>query len=239
MQTHIGRTRDTAGATSRDRIRQLEDSVGRLWGVVRALRTELGHTHSLGAQDDEPDIARELGDDDDEASESSDSPINAPTHLRQLFNNEILDSHGNDYISPDRSPDQTFAAVYVRARTRLQALMPSKDDLIFIAQPTAKWLEAYNTVFPRFTMFGSVDEIIGKYDELQLADANPVLIAALLLWFAMGVQHSPPHALPKSIMDGPALVQKVSDAVEDVIVRNDTLAGSVEGIETSLLWTRL
>ena len=88
-------------------------------------------------------------------------------------------------------------------------------------------------------MLTDADEIVSKYDELRSTDASPVLIAAVLLWFAIAVQHTPPGALSQAMQAGTLFIKKVSDTIEDAIVRDDALAGSIEGIETSLLWTRL
>lgn len=91
-------------------------------------------------------------------------------------------------------------------------------------------------------MFKTVNEILMQYDGLNHADASPYTVAALLLWMGIAVQNAPPDMLrnrSKAINDAPRFVQQVSTTVEQVIVTNDTLAGSVEGIEISLLWVRL
>lgn len=81
-----------------------------------------------------------------------------------------------------------------------------------------------------------------QYEGLIHADASPFLVAALLLWMGLAVQNAPHDMLrnrSKSISDAPRFVRQVSSTVEEIIVTNDTLAGSVEGIEISLLWVRL
>lgn len=87
-----------------------------------------------------------------------------------------------------------------------------------------------------------MDELLVQYEGLLRPDASPYTLAALLLWIAIGVQNAPPdmlRTLSGSIKDGPRFVRQISETLEEVIVTNDTVAGSVEGIEISLLWVRL
>lgn len=91
-------------------------------------------------------------------------------------------------------------------------------------------------------MFTTVDEILMQYDGLRRADASVFTVAALVLWMGIAVQNASPDMLrdrSEFIKDGPRFVRQVSDTIEEVIVTNDTLAGSIEGIEISLLWVRL
>ena len=81
-----------------------------------------------------------------------------------------------------------------------------------------------------------------EYEGLQRPDASPYTLAAVLLWMAIGVQNAPPDMLrtmSESMKDRSKFVRQVSDTLEEVVVTNDTVAGSIEGIEISLLWVRL
>lgn len=125
LQVHAGRSGDTPNVTSRDRIRQLEDSVGKLWSVVRELRNEHGQTHTEPAQNYGLQ-SEEQYNDESESDASEISPMNPPTHLQQLFDNEILDTRGSGINSPESSSDKATSTLMLRARTRLQALVPPK-----------------------------------------------------------------------------------------------------------------
>ena len=100
----------------------------------------------------------------------------------------------------------------------------------------------YNTIFPPFALFKTVDELLMRYDDLIRADANPYTIGGLLLWLGIAVLNAPPELLQKrsdSVKDAMRFVRRVSETVEEVVVTNDSVAGSVEGVEISLLWVRL
>ena len=239
MQTEVGRSSDIAAATSRDRISQLEDEVSKLWSVVSDLKTELGHAPSDEAQYRGAKVERHSVETDSEMSEIS--PMNPPTHLQQLFDNEFLDSHGNDGLSSDMGSDKASSAMLVRARTRLQALMPPKEDVRTIISNAASWLTLYNALFPTITMFTNAQEMLAKYEALQAPDASPMSIASLLISISITVLQKPRDQSTEltGIKDTAGFVRKVTEAVEETIIGNDILAGTLEGIETSLLYIRL
>ena len=239
LQTEIGRSSDLVAATSRDRIAHLEDSVSHLWSVVRDLRSELGHAQSEEPQCHDAKVEPHSEDGDSEMSEVS--PMNPPTHLQQLFDNEFLDSHGNDGLSSDIGAEKTSSAIWTRARSRLQALMPLKDDVRTILMNAATWLTLYNALFPTITMFTNAQEMLARYEALQAPDASPMAVASLLISICITVIQKPADLSKDltTIKDTPAFVRKVTEAVEETVVSNDTLAATLEGIETSLLYVRL
>ena len=240
LQVHAGRNSDAPGITSRDRISQLEDNVATLWAVVRELKTELGHPQDDTFQSTGPSTRMAAADSDWDTSDTS--PMNPPTHLQQLFENEILDSRGNDFSSLDNSsPDKASSAMITRARTRLQAVMPPKEDVQVISSMTSTWIPLYNALFPTVNMFASGHEMLSNYNAVQDPDdANPAFVAALLLSIALTVIQQPPDSLNlKGIKDAPSFVRHVSAVVDEVIVSSDSMCSTIEGIETALLWLRL
>ena len=210
-----------------------------LWTVVQELRTERGHPLSETTRSDGAQIRQPSGDSDSESSDTS--PMNPPAHLQQLFDNEFLDSHGNDTISSDIGSDKVSAAQVARARSRLQALMPPKEDVQAIFAPAAKWISLYTALFPVINMFTNAGEMLARYEALQEPDANPVSIASLLISVAITVVQKPPETACRltAINDTALFVRRVTAAVEEVLVSNDNLIGTVEGIETTLLYIRL
>ena len=239
MQTEVGRSGDSTAATSRDRISYLEHEVSNLWNVVRGLKNELGHAPSEESPYQGSRVERRDAETDSEMSELS--PMNPPTHLQQLFDNEFLDSHGNDGISSDMGSDKASSTMVVRARTRLQALMPPKEDVRTIITTAASWLNLYNALFPTITMFLNAQEMLAKYEALQAPDASPMAVASLLISISITLIQRPPDRSNEltGIKDTAGFVRKVTETVEQTIVSNDTLAGTLEGIETSLLYIRL
>ena len=242
MQVHAGRSSDSASFTSRDRIRQLEDNVSSLWAAVGELRGEASHDsvetapQSNGSQSgmQTADSGSEMGDV---------SPSNPPSHLQQLFDNSFVDSRGNDDASPDIGSDKASSAFTVRARRRLQALMPTKNDVREISKLTGTWMFMYSSLFPAVSMPTSGSEMLSKYDALQHPDAHPVSIASLLLSVALTLQQQSNKASSPDnvtgITDSSVFIRQVSDCVEEVLVNNDMLAGTFEGIEVTLLFVRL
>lgn len=243
LQTHAGRRHEAPTSTSKDRIRHLEGSVGKLWSLVQDLRSELGRTGTGPPQSDQYEqqpIGQQFNESDTDSSETY--PMDPPAHLQQLFDNEVVDSRSSEFQSPESSIDKTLTALMSRARTRLQATMPPKEDVQVLAPLTETWFAIYKQIFPPFTMFSTVEEVLRSYDGLLETDASPTLVAALLLWVAIAVQNAPPELLQSRsefVKPGTRFVRQVSDTVDEVVVKDDNLAASIEGIEISLLWTRL
>lgn len=89
-------------------------------------------------------------------------------------------------------------------------------------------------------MFTSGHEMLAKYDSLMARDAHPAFVAALLLSIALSIGQAPPESLNlQGLKDVPSFTRQISHVVDEVIVSNDVLASTSEGIETSLLWIRL
>ena len=58
----------------------------------------------------------------------------------------------------------------------------------------------------------------------------------------IGIESSPSSLLDEravQIKDVARFVRQISEAIEEVVVKDDVLAASIEGIEISLLWLRL
>lgn len=212
-----------------------------LWTIVQELRTELGHGHSETAHSDGAHIRRSTADAESESEGSDTSPINPPPHLQQLFDNEFLDSRGNDSLSSDIGSDKASTALLARARSRLQALMPPKEDVRAILTPAAKWFALYNSIFPTINVFTGATEMLARYEALQEPGANPIAVASLLISITMTLVQRSSEAPSQysGIKDVAAFSRKVTETVEETIVLNDTLAGTVDGIETTLLYIRL
>lgn len=90
-------------------------------------------------------------------------------------------------------------------------------------------------------MFTNAQEMLAKYEALQAPDASPMSIASLLISISITVIQKPRDQYTEltGIKDTAGFVRKVTEAVEETIISNDILAGTLEGIETSLLYIRL
>lgn len=228
-------------STSRARIEHLESDISSLWTTVRNLEAKLGCLPTENATRPQPQSqtkdARGLQDTLDD--EESDSPMNPPAHLLQLFDNGSLGSCGLGSASPSRHAADLHKA---QGSSALRRLMPSRQEMLTITAHASSWLSLYYALFPMTSLPKTSDEMLSQYDKLQDANADPVAIAALLLSVALTVQQAPddsPCCTAGSIRDTSSFIKDVSDSVERIVISDDALSGNLEGIETTLLFLRL
>lgn len=173
-------------------------------------------------------------------------PSNQPSHLRQLFSNGLLDAQDPrdaSWQSCDYSGYQSASKTYLTiARRQLQSILPSRDDVAAIVGYSFPWMSIYNALFPRIRFMATAEEMLTKYDELCTSNANPMSLANVLVSLALSIRQIP-EADVKSLVPGIPSVSRFVDDVTEIVDRtiasNDTLAATLEGIETSMLFTRL
>ncbi len=208
--------------------------MSQLWGIVGSLKSEVGHA----TQDSGAAGAYSAAGDESDSTPSDLSPMNPPAHLQQLFDNDFVDSAS----VADANSEHLSAALLARVRTRLQALIPTKEDIRIICGPSLLWTGVYSGLFPTVSKFSTIDEMLGQYDSLSSPDANPLAVAALLLSLAINIVQQPSHppmSPSSNIADPVQWARLVSDNVDELVVRNDSLACTMEGIETIMLCIRL
>ena len=174
------------------------------------------------------------------------SAAHQPTHLRQLFDNDLLGSRSRDDSAWDehghRSARPAVDMYLTIARRQLQRLLPSREDVSAIAGFTFSWMSIYVAMFPHIRMQTTVEEMLAQYDELCSPNANPMSLANLLVSLALTIRQIPAEdvrSLAPGLRSVSRFVEEVSETVDRTIVSNDTLAATLDGIETSLLFTRL
>ena len=243
-------TSDSVTTTSRVRIGHLENDVSSLWTAVHTLEAKLGYVPSetttrlqptSPTEDAEGLYHKPSDEDSDSDSNTSDlSPTSPPTHLLQLFDNGLLGSSG---YGSSADPSHHASGLHkVHESSALRGLMPSREDMLTITAHASSWLSLYNAIFPMINFTKTSDEMLSQYDKLQDPNADPVSIAALLLSVAITVQQAPDDTTGRaadSIRDASSFVKDVSDSVERIVILDDALAGTLEGIETTLLFLRL
>lgn len=174
------------------------------------------------------------------------SASHQPSHLRQLFDNDLLNSRNPDASpwephSPQDAPPAGEMYLTI-ARRELQRLLPSREDVSAIAGFTFSWMSIYTAMFPRIRMQVTVEEMLAQYDELSSPNANPMSLANLLVTLALTIRQIPANdvkSLAPGLRNVSSFVDEVSETVDRTIASNDTLAATLDGIETSLLFTRL
>ena len=248
---------DAVTLTLRARIEHLESDVSSLLTSVRNLETKLGCVLTEAAtrpqpqpqpqsqtEDADPPQSQDKpsdGDDDSDSDASDLSPPNPPTHLLQLFDNGLLGSEGQRHgsITP---PCHAASLHKVQGSSALRRLMPSRETMLTITAHASSWLSLYYGLFPMINLPKTSDEMLSQYDKLQDPNADPVAMAALLLSVAITVQQASDDNTGRSaesIRDASSFIRDVSDSVERIVIFDDALAGSLEGIETTLLFLRL
>jgi hypothetical protein len=231
----------------------LERNQSSIWAAIRQLQAQNNTSTfdtALPSHEEHPHRQSfashlEIGVDDvgdnTDASEELSAP-NAPTHLLQLFDNNLLDSDGHE-LGHDISVPSSHPSTpqRVRACAALRALTPSRADMTTIATYASSWLPLYASLFPMANINTTPEAMLTLHNETQHRD-DPFALATLLLYIAMTVQHAPETACfptSESMQNLSTFVKNVSDAVEHVIIVDDALAGSIEGIEVALLFLRL
>lgn len=274
---------ETAPATSRDRIRQVEDEVRSLWSVVHRLEANAhgdttrgpsnpgsfyrtpqesepnpDHSQPLRASSYASQGTRPTGNFIEDATEDSVdtaeseldgfelSAAHQPTHLRQLFNNGLLGSRNPDdaeWDERDYRNSRPAVEMYLTiARRQLQKLLPSREEVSAIAGFTFSWMSIYVAMFPSIRMQTTADEMLAQYDELRSPNANPMSLANLLISLALTIRQIPAddvRSLVPGLRNVSGFIDEVTETVDRTIASNDTLAATLDGIETSLLFTRL
>jgi len=185
------------------------------------------------------------------SSDTDDSELEAfnllpSSHLRQLFDNGLLDAQDSrdaSWQTCDYSGYQSASKTYLTiARRQLQKILPPRDDVAAIAGFSFPWMNIYNALFPRVRFMATAEEMLTQYDELCTPNANPMSLANVLLSLALSIRQIPEadvNSLVTGIPNVSRFVDEVTEVVDRTIASNDTLAATLEGIETSMLFTRL
>ncbi|THX25633.1 hypothetical protein D6D12_06797 [Aureobasidium pullulans] len=241
LQVEIVQSSDAPKLTSKARIAILEDQITKLWGAINggigSIATNPGRTRDNVA-DSIPSGSHSRNQSSPDSSNPS-SPTNPPTHLLHLFDNDLLDSNGHEAVTPStRMASSTMS----KESISLLKSLPSREDMVIIAANASAWLSWYKVLFSLNLAMGAGEKMLSNYDKVKSSEKHPVPIATVLLAVAITVQQAPEgHAMNRlrSITNPSAFLKDVSNLVEKVIVSNDDLIASLDGIRCALLFIRL
>lgn len=230
--------------TSRDRISRLEKQVSTLSKALRGAESREAESKALSTVD-ESEIAPEPGSGSEEYdSDSNDDPDvlvhEPPRHFNNIFDNDLITS--DSQVAQVAHKQKILADLSVAVRTKLQHLVPAKREIELIAPYATEWLAMFHSLFPAPLMIKTGDEMIQQYDVVREPDVDPCYLASWLLTIAMTVQQVPREMFETQFrrIKSAAHFQKIiSDAVEVTIMRQDAMVGTVEGIDTAMLFLRL
>ncbi|KAK5108914.1 hypothetical protein LTR62_007716 [Meristemomyces frigidus] len=248
-QQPVPRDRRAARVTSRHRIAQLEHKVSTLFKVVQKLERQAGGpNHDLAAISTvvehavEPSPSSLNEDNSSESGQSEATPANAPTHLRQLFNDGSLDYAEVQNRRVLSKSNGTSDTRWSRARALLLRELPSRTEVAAIAANTGPWLDIVRNMLFASYAAESPAMVVAKWDKVQQDDANPTELAMLLITLATSVHQMQAEVLTKiysKVEEGYEFARKASDVIETVIVMDNVLAMSLEGLEVCCWWVRL
>ncbi|KAE8150829.1 hypothetical protein BDV25DRAFT_104898 [Aspergillus avenaceus] len=226
------RSSRTPRFSSRRRIAQLESQIAQLTGAVHNIESKLGCTPSeIIGRSSSPPVECDFSEHD---SDASDIPMaNNPAHLRALFDNDWLsvEVQGSKDIG-----EKTCDQLALRARPKLQALIPSKPNVAYIAGSAYDWLHVLQAMFPQPLMVRSQDELLERYDHMVKPDVDPIDLASWLLILALTAQQIPQD---ESFMNRVLFSRRVMDTVESTLMCHDRLLGTVEGLGMAIHLLRL
>jgi len=221
-----------------------------MWAAIRELQAQQNIQKSdellrseKGDSSEQSIVSHLDGVDDlDDRKDATEDISPGPTHLLQLFNNSLLDSgRPEPGHKVSTSPKRPNSPQNSQACAVLRALLPSRADMETIASYASPILDFYASLFPMVYMSTTPDGMISLYDTLQNGN-DLTALASLLLHVALTVQGVPATAtFPTSerLKNPSTFVKSISNTVEQYVIADDAVAGTIEGIEVALLFLRL
>ena len=233
-------------------MKHLEDEVASLWSVVRQLEAkvnsgETGNYYQLRqpSKNHPVDPSNDISSDDAEEFDSDASGLsttNTPSHLLNLFDNGLLDSKSLGVVSEGDSRIHHHNPKHSQNITTLRELMPSREIMVKVVAYASPWLSVYNLVFPQTNIMRTGEQFLARYDKLSASEPDLLELSSLLIAVALTVQQFPDQFQGDSsdrIRDTSAFIVDVNELLERVVINDDVLAGTLDGISTSLLFLRL
>lgn len=163
-----------------------------------------------------------------------------PSHVRLLFDKFAVEDDGDS--EGDRQSRRLYTSFMRLARSKLQPLIPSREQVSLVAQYASHWMPLYHSLFPPVFAFRTGEQLVVNYDRMRSQDVHPVPLAMFLLSVAITAQQMPSESVPASFHGGQGVrrfIDAVCRSVDQTIIGNNALAGSPEGLETAMLYVRL
>jgi hypothetical protein len=184
----------------------------------------------------------------DNESEVSDGPaIQPPPYLNSLFDNSFISYHHHNTGNGAHLPnDKALVRLSDVARATLQPLIPPKDSICALASHASEWMQLLQIIFPLDLVNTSGDNIVSQYEDMKQPSVDPNHLASWLISVALATEQMPrdtpsPNFMPSYSWSNntPRFSEAVIEAVERVIVAQERLSGTVQGIATTLSLIRL
>jgi len=216
--------------------------VSSLWGVLRCRpAAPADGAHISNGHANETDTQGDLTDHESDASELS--PPNGPLHLKQLFDNGMVNTGEDAWtVTAGLNAGLADTGSLSGARKQLQRLLPPREEMSGVVVYSHVWTSIYNGMFSTLHPVKTGEELLAQYDDLLKQDADPTAIANALLSLTLtGEQVADEEMLRSapSMHVSTRWKQRVITAVEKLIINNDRVACTLRGIETTLMFVRL
>ncbi|KAF7551933.1 hypothetical protein G7Z17_g4677 [Cylindrodendrum hubeiense] len=232
-------------STTHDRVARLEKRITSLTTAVRSLGSEFEsrdttpRTSPVVIQDSQSGSDSDL----DECQVSDVPIIEPPAYLNSLFNNDLICSDNYSSDTHSGRTGKTLDRLCGSARTILQSLIPSKNDVCVFADRAPGWLLLLESIFPLDSVSKFGIDILSQYDDMKLPDVDPNNLASWLLIVAFTIEHRPDEAASHTFTSRWHTATRFSDAVAEVVERTiiaqEGISGSIKGIRTTILLIRL
>ena len=232
---------------SRHRISQLELEVARLRKAVGDIQNSLGLPPAEISEPTPVQSGLSPGEDDsdDESIGTDIIATEQPSHLRSLFQNDWLSADiGVQNAQLQDRKAKGSSHLHDVARTTLQRLVPSKEDVLGLDLGARQWLEVIEAVLSQPFGLNTHEEMVENYDGMLKSDVDAMTLAAWLLDIALMAQHEPhfqrsPETSITRFYKAADFTRAVSDAVETTLFAHDGLLGTVSGLGMAMHFLRL
>ncbi len=188
-------------------------------------------------------VAKSSNDDTSEHSNSGDvKDSRPPYHLRLLFEDFGMYSTDIENGHAPTPPDTKFKQFVKTAREKMQSLLPSREEIEQLVGFAPSWMALYHTLFPTFFTLRAGQHFVTDYDRMHDPDVDPIVLAMYILSVAITVQQICPELVAPAFFHGQGVasfVAVVCQVVGQTVIANDALVGTVQGIETAMLYFRL
>jgi len=219
----------------RERVTQLEETVDSLLTSVKRLEAHGGLEPSERA-------ALVPGGTDDSSRDSDvDIPGSVPAHLESLFENDVLSSNHsreNPHASNDLKAHETKMN---QIRHQLLEVLPTFEEVKYVVETSTDWWSIHNTLFSPVSISGR-DAFIAGYHCLSDANSHPASVAMWLTCLALTVLQIHPNfdvfRLP-AIRRPSDFVGRVTGLVDHLVIANNSLMATIQGLECASMFIRL
>jgi hypothetical protein len=171
---------------------------------------------------------------------------NPPSHLRLLFDNfdlqQLDDAVGNNRGEASAQSAMQATNYNTEPWKDLKTLLPSKEQIQSIAGFASNWIALYHSLFPAYFTFRSGHHLVDSYDRMLDPQVHPIMLSTYLISVAITTQQLSLEGVSLRFWQRHGtknFVDAVCRLVSRTVIQNDALSGTVQWVETAMLFIRL